>query len=61
MDGFQVRRGIERGEGWRQGRDRPCAFGSWIVLRCAGVVGVCEEERQESQVKAAGFSGRGEV
>jgi len=61
MDGLQVRRGIERGEGWRQGRDRPCAFGSWIVLRRPCVVGICEEERQESKVEAAGLLGRGEV
>lgn len=38
---------VERGEGWCERRDRPGAFGRWVVLRCARVVGVGEEEREE--------------
>ena len=43
----RVWRRVERGEGWRERRDRPGAFGRWVVLRCARVVGVGEEERKE--------------
>ena len=40
-------RGVERGKGRRQHRDRPCAFGSRVMLRRARIVGVGEEEREE--------------
>ena len=43
----RIWRRVERGEGWRERRDGPCAFWSWVVLRCARVVGVGEEEREE--------------
>ena len=43
----RVWRRVERGEGWRERRDRPGAFGRWVVLGCARVVGVGEEEREE--------------
>ena len=40
-------RRVERGEGWHEHRDRPGAFGRCVMLRCARVVGVGEEEREE--------------
>ena len=47
MRRMRVWRWVERGEGCCERCDRPWAFGSWIVLRCAGVVGVGEEEGEE--------------
>lgn len=44
---MRIWRWVERGEGWCERCDRPCAFGSWVMLRRAGVVGVGEEEREE--------------
>ena len=41
----EIGRGVKGGEGWRQRRDGPCAFGGRIVLRRACVVGIGEEER----------------
>jgi hypothetical protein len=55
MRKMRIWRWVERGEGCCERCDRPCALGSWIVLCCAGVVGVGEEEREECQVEVMGF------
>ena len=52
---MRIWRWVERGEGCCESCDRPWAFGSWIVLRCASIVGVGEEEREERKVEVMGF------